>query len=166
MATVASFFRLRPPRPVQRTPGIAAAVVEHETPIAPSASSRRRFVCSAVWCHQPPRDKTLSSDPYVQLGTDGSLTRRVVSPTAAGYDFLVRPLGPNKHGQINCAGQPRGAPVPSPGLSSVPPGLRLLLSSMRPRLHLRLLHAEDLSAPPCGVTNRRGIRPCHTRTDH
>ena len=32
---------------------------------------------------------------------------------------------------------------------------------MRPRLHLRLLHDEDLSAPACGVTNRRGIRPSH-----
>ena len=39
--------------------------------------------------------------------------------------------------------------------------LRPLLSCMRPRLHLLLLHDEDLSAPACGVTNRRGIGPSH-----
>ena len=61
---------------------IAAAVVEHETPIAPSASSRRRFVCSGVWCHQPPRDKTFSSDACVQLSTDrpNALFSRVRPP--------------------------------------------------------------------------------------
>ena len=81
--STALFSRVRPssPSPARETttglsslpPGsIAAAVVEHETPIAPSASSRRRFVCSGVWCHQPPRDKTFSSDACVQLGTDRS----------------------------------------------------------------------------------------------
>ena len=55
-----------------------------------------------------------------------------------------------------------GRPVPYRPVQPTPGGqLRLLLSSMRPRLHLRLLHDEDLSAPACGVTNRRGIRPFH-----
>jgi hypothetical protein len=68
------FFARKTPRLSSLPRGsIAAAVVEHETPIAPSASSRRRFVCSGVWCHQPPRDKTFSSDACVQLGADRSL---------------------------------------------------------------------------------------------
>ena len=151
--STALFSRVRPPavpRPTGREtttglsslpPGsIAAAVVEHETPIAPSASSRRRFVCSGVWCHQPPRDKTFSSDACVQLGTDRStaLFSRVRPPFARLH---ARP-------PPACPAYPRGQ-------------LRPLLSSMRPRLHLLLLHDEDLSAPACGVTNRRGIRPSH-----
>ena len=98
--------RARPTPPVQPTPGsIAAAVVEHETPIAPSASSRRRFVCSGVWCHQPPRDKTFSSDACVQLGTDRSLRCSAVCsrhlPIRSGTVIAIPESGSAAHVKEN-----------------------------------------------------------------
>jgi hypothetical protein len=48
------------------------------------------------------------------------------------------------------------------GLSSLPPGsIAAAVVEHETRLHLLLLHDEDLSAPGRGVTNRRGIRPSH-----
>src|SRR6516225_3079997 len=85
------------PRPVQHTPGsIAAAVVEHETRLLLGFFTTR-FVCSGM----------------------------LVSPTAPSLDLRIRPLGPIRHGQINCSGPAAcacdctRAQMPT-GLSSIP----------------------------------------------
>ena len=65
------------PRPVQPTPG------GQLRPLLSSMRPRLHLLllhdedlsAPALWCHQPPRDKTFSSDACVQLGTDRSLRR-------------------------------------------------------------------------------------------
>jgi hypothetical protein len=61
-----------------------------------------------------PSTKTLSDPAFA------------ASPAARSLDLLISPLRPNRHGQIDCIGQPRFLTVHSapdtPGLSSIPGG--------------------------------------------
>jgi hypothetical protein len=137
-------LRANPPPPVQHTRGVNIARANVVSGITNEDCLTRR-----LRCHQPPRDKILSSDPYVRLGTDRS--------TCTGAGAL-------KGSDLFCAPRP-------PPLVQVGGGVELVpvLHSIRTAVSVSHYAAEVASsrrnsASYCIICriNCSTIRPGHT----